>query len=141
MKAVKPLYYRHRFPGAVISHAVRLYFRFQLSLRDIEELLLERGVVVTYETIRRWCAKFGPAFAERAKQVRPGPGTTWHLDETLILSANCQALPQTVFGARVAKRVTRVVARGRPSSQCTMRDMFIATAVHTCCSPVLDSPI
>ncbi|MFC7518092.1 IS6 family transposase, partial [Herbaspirillum sp. GCM10030257] len=55
MKIPKARYYRHRFPGAVISCAVRWYFRFQLSLRDIEELLLERGVIVSYETIRRWC--------------------------------------------------------------------------------------
>ncbi|MFM0157023.1 IS6 family transposase, partial [Paraburkholderia sediminicola] len=55
MKKTKTLYHGHRFPVAVISCAVRWYFRFSLSLRDIEELLLERGVVVTYETIRRWC--------------------------------------------------------------------------------------
>ncbi|MBK3814869.1 IS6 family transposase, partial [Burkholderia sp. R-69608] len=55
MKTTTPLYHRHRFPGAVISCAVRWYFRFQLSLRDIEELLFERGVIVSYETVRRWC--------------------------------------------------------------------------------------
>jgi putative transposase len=58
MKTTKALYHRHPFPGAVIGCGVRWYFRFQLSLRDIEELLLERGVVVSYETIRRWCDKF-----------------------------------------------------------------------------------
>ena len=84
MKTPKALYHRHRFPGAVISCAVRWYFRFQLSLRDIEELLLERGVVVSYETIRRWCDKFGKQFAHRVKQVRPAPGTTWHLDEVFV---------------------------------------------------------
>ena len=65
----------------VISCAVRWYFRFQLSLRDIEELLFERGVVVSYETVRRWCDKFGTGFAYRAKAVRRKPGSTWHLDE------------------------------------------------------------
>jgi len=55
----KFLYHGHRFPAVVISCAVRWYFRFSLSLRDVEELLLERGVVVTYETIRCWCDKFG----------------------------------------------------------------------------------
>jgi putative transposase len=84
MKTTKALYRRHRFPGAVISCAVRWYFRFQLSLRDIEELLLERGVIVSYETIRRWCDKFGQEFAHRVKQARQAPGTTWHLDEVFV---------------------------------------------------------
>jgi transposase-like protein len=81
MKKTKSLYHGHRFPAVVISCAVRWYFRFQLSLRDIEELLFERGVVVSYETVRRWCDKFGTGFAYRAKAVRRKPGSTWHLDE------------------------------------------------------------
>jgi putative transposase len=84
MKTPKALYRRHRFPGTVISCAVRWYFRFRLSLRDIEELLLERGVVVSYETISRWCDKFGKQFDQRVKQARPVPGTTWHLDEVFV---------------------------------------------------------
>ena len=84
MQKTKSLYHGHRFPAAVISHAVRWYFRFQLSLRDIEELLFERGVVVSYETIRRWCDKFGASFAHRAKGVRRKPGSTWHLDEMFV---------------------------------------------------------
>jgi putative transposase len=84
MKKTKSLYHGHRFPGVVISCAVRWYFRFNLSLRDIEELLLERGVVVTYETIRCWCDKFGAGFAQRAKMARRKPGSTWHLDEMFI---------------------------------------------------------
>ena len=84
MKKAKSLYHGHRFPAAVISHAVRWYFRFQLSLRDIEELLFERGVIVSYETIRRWCDKFGAGFAHRVKAVRRKPGTTWHLDEVFV---------------------------------------------------------
>jgi len=74
----------HRFPAAIISCAVRWYFRFNLSLRDIEELLFEGGVVVTYETIRRWCEKFGAGFAHRAKVARRKPGSTWHLDEMFV---------------------------------------------------------
>ena len=69
MKNAKSLYHGHRFPTAVISCAVRWYFRFQLSLRDIEELLFERGVIVSYETIRRWCDKFGAGFAHRVSKV------------------------------------------------------------------------
>ncbi len=63
---------------------MRRYFRFQLSLRDIEELLLERGEVVSYKTICRWCDKFGKQFVQRVKQARPVPGTTWHLDEVFV---------------------------------------------------------
>ena len=74
MKKTKSLYHGHRFPAVVISCAVRWYFRFSLSLRDIEELLLERGVEVTYETIRCWCDKFGAGFAQRAKAARQGCG-------------------------------------------------------------------
>jgi transposase-like protein len=84
MKKTKSLYHGHRFPAIVISCAVRWYFRFSLSLRDIEELLLERGVVVTYETIRCWCDKFGAGFAQCAKAVRRKPGSTWHLDEMFV---------------------------------------------------------
>ena|SRR5450830_1090393 len=82
-KTTRSLYHGHRFPAVVISQAVRWYFRFQLSLRDIEELLFERGIVVSYETIRRWCA-LGASFAHRAKGARRKPGSTWHLDEMFV---------------------------------------------------------
>ncbi|AKK25006.1 IS6 family transposase [Pandoraea oxalativorans] len=72
------------FVASVISHAVRWYFRFQLSLRDIETLLFERGVTVSYETIRRWCDKFGAGFAHRVKAARRKSGRTWHLDERFV---------------------------------------------------------
>ena len=84
MKKTKSLYHGHRFPAVIISCAVRWYFRFNLSLRDIEELLFERGVVVTYETIRCWCEKFGSVFARQAKSTRSKPGSTWHMDEMLV---------------------------------------------------------
>ncbi|WP_323123696.1 IS6 family transposase [Burkholderia alba] len=84
MKKSKSLYHGHRFPASVISHAVRWYFRFQLSLRDIEELLFERGVIVSYESIRRWCDKFGGSFAHRVKVARRKLGSTWHLDEMFV---------------------------------------------------------
>ncbi|KLU25720.1 transposase [Caballeronia mineralivorans PML1(12)] len=66
----------HRFPAAVISCAVHWYFRFQLSLRDIEEFPFERGVIVSYKTIQRWFDKFGAGFARRVKAVRRRPSTT-----------------------------------------------------------------
>jgi putative transposase len=84
MKKTKSLYHGHRFPATVISHAVRWYFRIQLSLRDIEERLFERGVIVSYETIRRWCHKFGASFAHRVKAARRKPGSTWHPDDVFV---------------------------------------------------------
>jgi hypothetical protein len=77
-------YPRHRFPAEVISHAVWLYHVFSLSLRDVELILAERGVVVTHESIRYWCLKFGADFARRLRRRRPQPGDTWHLDEVSI---------------------------------------------------------
>jgi putative transposase len=84
MNKSKSLYHGHRFPAGVISCAVRWYHRYQLSLRDIEELLFERGVIVTYETIRCWCDKFGAGFARRVKAARRKPGGIWHLDEMFV---------------------------------------------------------
>jgi transposase-like protein len=77
-------YKRHRNPPEVIARAVRLYFRFPLSLRLIEEMLLERGIVVTYETIRRWGQKFGPDYARRFRRKPRRPDDIWHLDEEMI---------------------------------------------------------
>jgi putative transposase len=81
-------HHRHRFPAEIISHAVWLYHVFRLSLRDVELILAERGVVVSYETVRRWCKKFAASFADRLRRRRPRPGDKWHMDEVLILSAN-----------------------------------------------------
>ncbi len=79
-----PCYKRHRFPPAIIGHAVWLYFRFALSYRDVEELLAERGVIVTDETIRRWCRKLGQRYANALRRRRPRPGDKWHLDEVFV---------------------------------------------------------
>ena len=77
-------YQRHRFPAEIISHAVWLYHRFSLSLREVEELLAERGVEVTYETIRKWCMKFGPEYARKLKRREGRLGDVWHLDEVFV---------------------------------------------------------
>jgi len=77
-------YARHRFPPAIIQHAVWLYFRFALSYRDVEVLLAERGIEVSYETIRRWALKFGRIYAARIHRHRPRSSTRWHLDEVFI---------------------------------------------------------
>jgi putative transposase len=81
----KPVSYkRHRFPPQIIVHAVWLYFRFPLSLRLVEEMLLERSIVVSYETIRRWGKKFGPEYARRLRRKPPSHNDIWHLDEVVI---------------------------------------------------------
>jgi putative transposase len=77
-------YKRHRFPPQIIAHAVWLYFRFPLSLRLVEEMLLERGIVVSYESIRRWGKKFGPDYARRLRRKPASRTDIWHLDEVVI---------------------------------------------------------
>jgi putative transposase len=84
----KPISYkRHRSPPEIIAHAVWLYFRFPLSLRLVEEMLLERGIFVSYEMVRRWAPKFGPAYARRLRRKRPSRRDIWHLDEVVITIA------------------------------------------------------
>jgi hypothetical protein len=73
-------------PGELSSHAVWRYYRFRLSYRDVEELLAARGIAVRYETIRRWCPKFGPTFADGVRRRRARPGDKWHLDEVQVKS-------------------------------------------------------
>ena len=77
-------YARHQFPAEIIRHAVWLYLRFTLSYRDVEELLAKHGIETSYETVRRWVAKFGPAFARNLRRLRPRPTGTWHLDEMVV---------------------------------------------------------
>src|SRR5918994_4740822 len=83
-------YARHQFPPVVIQHSVWLYVRFTLSFRDVEDLLAERGLDVSYETVRRWVLKFGPAVARRLRQCRPKPSPRWLLDETAVRIAGEQ---------------------------------------------------
>ena len=78
-------YRRHRFPGSIIRHAVWLYARFTLSYRDVEELLAERGLEISYETVRRWVCKFGRTFARDIRRRRPRPHAQWHLDEMIVM--------------------------------------------------------
>ena len=79
-----PSYKGFRFPVEIISHCVWLYYRFPLSFREIEEMMLARGVTVSHETIRQWTVKFGQAYANRLRRRRARPGDTWHLDEVFI---------------------------------------------------------
>ena len=77
-------YKRHRFPPEIIQHAVWLYYRFNLSHRDIEDLLAVRGIVVSYESVRLWCNKFGPRYARRLKRRHQGFGDTFFIDEVFV---------------------------------------------------------
>jgi putative transposase len=79
-----PSYKRHRFPVEIISHAVWLYFRFSLSYRDVEELMAARGILLSYETIRQWCRKFGQQYANQLRRRRAQTGDKWHLDEGFL---------------------------------------------------------
>jgi putative transposase len=95
-------YKRHRFPPAIIAHAVWVYFRFPLSLRLVEEMLHERGIVVSYETVRRWAMKFGRDYARRLKRKRANRRDIWHLDEIV----------QTRRDTKAAKRLlTRLLKK------------------------------
>ena len=78
------IYKRHRFPSEIISYAVWLYYRFNLSHRDIEDLLAQRGITVSYESIRLWCNKFGPKYARRLKRKHRGYGDTFFIDEIFV---------------------------------------------------------
>jgi putative transposase len=77
-------YSRHRFPAEVIQHAVWLYFRFPLSFRNVEDLLSQHGIDVSYETVRRWSVKFGLAYAKTLRKTHPRADVRWHLDEAFV---------------------------------------------------------
>ncbi len=116
--------YKHNlFPPQVIAPAVRIYFRLPLSLRLVEEMLLERGVIVSYETIRRWGKKFGPAFARQFRRKPPSRNDIWHLDEVVISIAgkkhwlwravdqDCTVLDGIVLSKRDTKAAKRLLIR------------------------------
>ena len=84
MDAKTPSYHRYRFPPEIISHAVWLYHRFCLSFRDVEDLLAQRAITVSYETIRQWCRKFGTEYARKLKRKEGRLGGTWYLDEVFV---------------------------------------------------------
>ena len=131
MKTTSNKYHGHRFPTGVISHGVWLYYRFSLSLRDVEELLAKRGITVTHETIRQWCRKFGPEYARKLKRRQGRLGDVWHLDEVFVKIGGerqylwravdqdgdvIDILVQTYRNARAAKRVFRKLLKGQGST-------------------------
>src|SRR5258708_11120224 len=81
---IAPDYKGFRFPSEIISYAVWLSFRFSLSFRNVEELLAQRGIIVTYETVRQWCLKFGQTYANELRRRRPRCGNIWHMDEVVL---------------------------------------------------------
>ena len=84
MNATRSIHHGFCFPAEIISHAVFLYHRFSLSLRDVEELLALRGIAVSYESIRRWCRRFGPHYARNLRRRQPTSGDHWFLDEVFV---------------------------------------------------------
>jgi putative transposase len=129
-------YKRHRFPPQIIAHAVWLYFRFPLSLQLIEEMLLERGILVSYETVRRWALKFGPDYARRLKRKRPSRYDIWHLDEVVITIAGKKnwlwravdqdgyVLDEVVQARRNTKAAKRLLKRLLKKQGCPPRRMI-----------------
>ena len=84
MKTPQSRYIRHRFPPEIISHTVWAYYQFNLRFREFEDLLAERGVIVTYETTRQWSVKFGAQYVRRLERRQVRLGDTWHLDEVFV---------------------------------------------------------
>lgn len=84
MSQTAPTYKNHRFPIEIVASAIWLYFRFNVSLREVEEMMLERGVVVSYETIRRWCRQHGADYTRRLQRKPPSHEDVWHLDELVV---------------------------------------------------------
>jgi len=84
MNTQRDMYKRYRFPAEIIRYAVWVYYRFNLSHRDVEDLLAERGITVSHESIRLWCNKFGPKYARRLKRRHQGFGDTFYIDEVFV---------------------------------------------------------
>ena len=133
----KPVSYKHhRFPPEIIAHAVWLYFRLPLSLRLVEEMLLERGIVVSYETVRRWALKFGPAYARRLRRKTPSRRDIWHLDEVVVMISgkkhwmwraadqNGYVLDEIVQTRRDTKAAKRMLKRLLRKQGCLPRRMI-----------------
>ena len=110
-RGMESLYRGYRFPPKIISHAVWLYHRFTLSFRDVEDLLAERGIVVSYEAIRYWCLKFGPQYARKLRKKHGQLGDIWHVDEVFV-----RIQGEQFYLWRAAKRFFRKVlkSQGKP---------------------------
>ena len=112
MPSQSPSYHGYRFPSEIISHAVWLYHRFALSFRDVEDLLAQRSITVTYETIRQWGLTFGPSYARALRRRRGRLGDTWHLDELFVTLTASLSRRGARSGAR-DRTIRKVKALGR----------------------------
>ena len=118
-------YAGYRFPAEIIQQAIWLYLRFTLSLRDVEDLLAERGVTVSYETVRRWANRFGPMIAANLRKRRPKPHTTWRLDEVdLKIDDRMVYLRRAVDAGGEVLDVLAQSKRNRPAALKLMRKLF-----------------
>ena len=127
-------YKNHRFPPQIIARAVWLYFRFPLSLRLVEEMLLERGIVVSYETIRRWGRKFGAAYAKQLRRKKPSRKDIWHLDGVAIAIGGrkhwlWRAVDQDGY---VLDEIVQVRRDTKAARRLLTRASTIARRIHTC---------
>src|SRR3954465_4224255 len=111
-------YRRHGFPSPIIQHAIWLYLRFTLSYRDVEDLLAERGLEISYETVRRWVLKFGPGIARNLRRCRPRPSDRWHLDEMVVRIAG-----KRMYLWRAVDRDPRLLVQRRPDKRAALRLM------------------
>ena len=84
MNRTSPTYKNHRFAIEIVARAIWLYYRFNVSLREVEEIMLERGIIVSYETIRRWCRKHGVDYTRRLHRKPSSQNDIWHLDELVV---------------------------------------------------------
>jgi len=116
-------YRRYRFPPAVIQYAVWLYFRFPLSFRDHEDLLSERGIDISYETVRHWSLTFGQAFAANLRRARPRPDTRWHLDEVFVSNGKRMYLWRAVDSEGEVLDILVQSRRDRKAAQNLMRKL------------------
>jgi putative transposase len=148
----------YRFPRDIIQRAVWMYLRFTLSFRDVEELLAERGIAVTHESIRRWVLTFGPAIARRLRAMRPKPHSRWHLDEMVVRVGGKQmylwraidaegevleVLLQAKRDARAARKLMRKLLKKQgmapdewvtdknPAYGAALRELKLTGAAHT----------
>jgi hypothetical protein len=115
-------YRRHRFPASIIQHAIWLYLRFTLSYRDVEDLLAERGLDISYKTVRRWVLKICPLIARKRRQHRPRPSDRWHLDEMVV---------------RIAGR--RMYLWRAVDHEGEILDMLVQRAARQTCSAAVDA--
>ena len=128
------LYKGYRFPPEIISYCVWLYYRFPLSYRDIEEIMAERGIMLTYETVRKWCLKFGQRYAKELRHRRSHPGDQWHLDEVFVTIKSqvyyvWRAVDQhgTILGVLVQSR------RDEKAAQKFLRKLLKDLKSRSCC--------